>query len=360
MLRLSVNRLKFLVGLNTGYVTGGKPDKRYVEFYRRRSSLELYCAIVGNVVIPGGHGSNTSTPTISGAPEWAEVAAVIAARGSLPGIQLATAWAGYRGSRSFRSATAQETIEGSREIVRGLGPAGIASAFLALDEAADLAVGAGFRHLQVHAAHGYLFSLLVDNRINEQAPEVLERLAGWAMRLSAAGVETSIRVSLQTGDSDFDADGTDYFHAQLADLPFDFVDVSSGFYNIDKQLIYPGRPDVLRTRRAETIAIAERFPGRRFIISGRALVEPEQDLPPNLHIGLCRDLLANPDFLTDPSKGCVNSGKCHYFSRGADHITCPQWGKRRGAERATLENVKGPSSPPHCVLSPKDNVRFPD
>jgi 2,4-dienoyl-CoA reductase-like NADH-dependent reductase (Old Yellow Enzyme family) len=322
---LSSNRLKFFVGLNTGYVTRGKPDERYVDFYRRRSSPALHCAIIGNVVIPGGYGSNASTPTISRSPEWAKVAGEIERRGSLPGIQLATTWEGYIGSRSFRSPTAHETIERSRQLVRQLGPKRIASTLGALDDAADIAVDAGFRHLQVHAAHGYLFNLLVDDRLNENAPEVRERLADWALRHIAAGIETSIRISLRSGDDNFDANDRDRFLGQIAGLPFDFIDVSSGFYNIDKQLIYPGRPDVLRARRAETIALAGSFPDRRFILSGRALVEPQQDLPPNLHIGICRDLIANPDYLTDTSRGCINSGKCHYFSRGADHVTCPQW-----------------------------------
>ena len=325
---MSANRLKFLVGLNTGYVTDGKPDERFVEFYRRRSSSALHCAIVGNVVIPGGHPCNESTPTISRAPEWAAVAAKIAGRGSLPGIQLATAWEGYVGSRSFRSPTPSETIRLSREVVSGLAPAGIAATLRALDEAAELAVEAGFRHLQVHAAHGYLFSLLIDDRINERAPEVLERLTKWALRYSACHIETSIRISLRTGDSHFDAYRRDRFHAQIANLPFHFVDVSSGFYSIDKRLIYPGRPDILGARRAETIALADCFPKQHFIFSGRALQKPEYDLPPNLHIGLCRDLIANPDYLTDTGKGCANSGKCHYFSRGADHITCSQWAEQ--------------------------------
>ena len=47
--------------------------KGLIEFYRRRSSAALHCAIVGNVVIPGGHGSNGNAPTISRAPEWAEL-----------------------------------------------------------------------------------------------------------------------------------------------------------------------------------------------------------------------------------------------------------------------------------------------
>jgi 2,4-dienoyl-CoA reductase-like NADH-dependent reductase (Old Yellow Enzyme family) len=147
-------------------------------------------------------------------------------------------------------------------------------------------VDAGFRHLQVHAAHGYLFNLLVDDRLNENASEVRERLANWALRHTAAGIETSLRISLRSGDVKFYANGRELFHEQIAGLPFDFIDVSSGFHNIDKQLIYPGRPDVLRARRAETIALANRFPERRFILSGRALAESQQDLPPNLHIGI--------------------------------------------------------------------------
>jgi NADPH2 dehydrogenase len=324
---LSDDRLIFFVGLNTGYTTQGRPDERCVDFYRRRSSSALHCAVVGNVVIPGGHPTNTSTPTISDAPEWKQVASAIAERGSLPGIQLSTAWEGYAGSRSFRSAAAaaRETITQSQELVRDLGRAGITSALRALGEASNLAVAAGFRHLQVHAAHGYLFSLLVDHRLNEHASEVLDWLTDWIVRHSTAGIETSIRISLRTGDTDFDAVGRDRFHEQIAALPFDFVDLSSGFYNIDKRLIYPGRPDVLRARRAETISLANRLPGRRFIMSGRAMLDREHALPLNLHIGLCRDLIANPDFLADTSKGCVNSGKCHYFSRGADHVTCQQW-----------------------------------
>ena len=322
------DRLKFFVGVNTGYLTDGKLDERFVEFYRRRSSPALYCAIVGNVVIPGGYGSNANTPTISRAPEWAEVAGEIAGRGSLPGVQLTSAWRGYVGSRNFRSPVAREMIARLRELVRRLGREGVASALAALEEAAHVAVEAGFRHLQVHAAHGYLFSLLIDQRLNDNAPEVLERLSDWVMRLSAAYVETSIRISLRTGDPEFDTQGRDLFHAQIAGLPFDFVDVSSGFYDIDKRLIYPARPEILRARRGETIVLARAFPSRRFIMSGRALLEPDHDLPPNLHVGLCRDLIANPDYLTDSTRGCANSGKCHYYSRRVGHLTCAQWEKQ--------------------------------
>jgi NADPH2 dehydrogenase len=190
-----------------------------------------------------------------------------------------------------------------------------------------MALDAGFRHVQLHAAHGYLFSLLIDDRIHEGAEDVLGLLVEWFQKTRSAGVETSIRISLKTGDCRFDATGSERFQDRIAAIPVNYVDVSSGFYNIDKQLIYPARPDTLRARRNETLALAGRHPERQFILSGRAVHKGEDNLPANIHLGVCRDLIANPDFFANTTKGCVNSGKCHYFSRGAAHITCPQWHK---------------------------------
>ena len=319
------SRLKFFVGLNTGYVTDGKPDNRLIDFYKSRSSPELYCAIVGNVVIPGGHGTTTNTPKISRVTEWTQLSVEIENSGSIPGIQLTTTWEGFAGPKSFRSPNSHEVIKRSRELVHNLGHTGIVSVLSAFNEGTDLAVSAGFRHIQIHAAHGYLFSLLVDDRFNDEAPMVRDRLADWARKYAIAGIETSIRISLRTGDVDFDAVGRNQFYENIACMPIDFIDVSSGFYSIDKRLIYPGRPDVLRERRNETVALAKLFPRKRFIFSGRAMLEPEHDLAPNIHIGLCRDLIANPNYLRDTKTACVNSGKCHYFSRGEDHLSCSQW-----------------------------------
>src|SRR3990167_4945555 len=122
------DRLVFLLGVNTGFVTRGEPDARYINFYRQRSSAHLHCAIIGNVVVPDGHGSNRSTPTIGAGPVWAEIATAIRQRGSLPGIQLATAWEGYQGERSFLSADGEQVIPRAQELVRSLGQSGIRKA----------------------------------------------------------------------------------------------------------------------------------------------------------------------------------------------------------------------------------------
>jgi hypothetical protein len=84
------------------------------------------------------------------------------------------------------------------------------------------------------------------------------------------------------GDARFDAFGRERFQDRIAAMPVNYVDVSSGFYNIDKHLIYPARPDTLLARRSESLGLADRHPDGQFILSGRALHESEESLPANV------------------------------------------------------------------------------
>ncbi|NDW32952.1 hypothetical protein [Salipiger sp. PrR007] len=321
------NKLTFFVGVNTGYVTDGLPDDRYVEFYRRRSSPRLHCAIIGNVVIPEGHGSNSSTPMLTQDQIWGRIAAEIADQGTVPGIQLATTWRDYQGMRSFVGQDHEAVISSSRDIVRSIGRRGALKVISAFGEGANLAIDHGFRHIQVHGAHGYLLSLLIDQRINPHADEVLKELSEAASNWISKGVDVSIRVSLRTGAENFDLDGADEFNDNIASTPFNYVDLSSGFYNIDKRLIYPSRPDIVASRLSETLAVASRHPRKNFIYSGKAVSNVAHLVADNVHLGICRDIIANPDFLNDGAEnwGCKNKSKCHYFSRGMQSLTCALW-----------------------------------
>ena len=314
----------YFLGVNTGFVSDGEPDARYIDFYRQRSSARLYCAIVGNVVVPNGHGSNRSTAFLGPNPVWSELAFAIRAKGALPGIQLATAWDGYEGSRNFLSADGDQVIPRAKDLVRDFGIARIEGVLSSFNSAANLAVDHGFAHIQFHAAHGYLLSLLIDERICSQAERVREGLARISEGMRDQGLETSLRISMRTGNIDFDRNGPEQLQDTLADLPFDLIDLSSGFYNINKRLIYPSLEDVVTARLAESIEIARRNPARQFIVSGQ-ISQQVSKLPENAQIGICRDLIANPRFLFEIGNGCRNHGKCHYFSRGAEHVTCPQW-----------------------------------
>lgn len=321
------NRRVFFVGVNTGYITEGLPDDRYVEFYRRRASPSLYCSIIGNVVIPGGYGSNSSTPMLTKDKIWGKIAAEINGQGTLPGIQLATTWPNYRGMRSFVGTDHQAVISASRDIANSIGRSGALEVVAAFSKGADIAIDHGFRHLQVHGAHGYLLSLLIDQRINRYADEVLEKLSETASDWITKGVEVSLRVSLRTGAKDFDVNGGDEFIERVVSTPFTYIDLSSGFYNIDKRLIYPSRPDSLEDRLIETSSVAMRHRYKNFIYSGKAMSNISRIMAHNVHIGICRDLIANPDFLDGwiEGSGCKNRSKCHYFSRGLQSLTCALW-----------------------------------
>ncbi|WP_369412082.1 hypothetical protein [Hephaestia mangrovi] len=262
------------------------------------------------------------------------MAAAITEGGSIAGIQLATSWPGYVGTRKFVGNDPGSVIEDARALVEQLGPDGSAAIINAFHEASDVAIGHGYRHVQLHGAHGYLLSLLIDSRINSRSEETLDRLSLLAERLATARVETSLRISLLTGYAAFDAAGAKRFQDSVAALPFDFIDLSSGFYNIDKRLIYPSRPDVIALRHSMSINVARRHPDRKFILSGRAVNAASEALPDNLHLGLCRDLIANPLFLAQPEQGCENRSKCHYFSRREGSLRCARWGD--GGNASTL------------------------
>jgi 2,4-dienoyl-CoA reductase-like NADH-dependent reductase (Old Yellow Enzyme family) len=322
---LSAPRKYFFVGLNTGFLSDRVPDERCFDFYAARSGHGLHCAIVGNVTIPGGVGTNASTAEISDHPAWLKLADRIAAKGALAGIQLATVWPSYTGMKKFVSRASADKISWCRDLVRSIAISDVERLFCAVQAGSELAMRAGFAHIQLHAAHGYLIGLLIDRRINPQADMVVGAIADWAARWAARGVETSIRVSLLTGDAAFDANGRDAFLDEIASLPVAYVDLSSGFYEIDKRLVYPSLPSIVRQRREQTVTVANRHKHGQFIFSGKSLSAIEADLPANLHIGVCRDLIANPDYLRDRNDGCITAMKCHYHSRGQTSLTCARW-----------------------------------
>ena len=91
----------FFVALNTGYFQSGTPSEQCIEFYTKRSSKKLYCAIVGNVVIGNGIGVNSHCGKLSSNNRWNDLAIAINTNSTIAGIQLATAWEGYIGQKLF-------------------------------------------------------------------------------------------------------------------------------------------------------------------------------------------------------------------------------------------------------------------
>lgn len=318
------NKRTFFLGVNTGFVCDGVPDEQFLEFYRSRSSPDLHCAIIGNVVVPGGFGTNAQTPVLSESFRWAGVADAIARAGSVPGIQLATTWPDYLGQRRFVFDEPNRTIEAARQLIASMTRSDIIDIIDKFKNAAQMAVDHGYGHVQIHAAHGYLPNLLLDHGINSHSGYAQEGMAKLADSLRSQKIETSLRWSMRTGDPEFDRRGILDGAEDIVPLQFEFVDLSSGYYNIDKRLIYPSTDFFVSQRLKDSLLFAKTFPDQKFIVSGK-IANFLGDLPENVDLGVCRDLIANPQFLKNWTNGCRNRGKCHYYSRGSDRLTCPTW-----------------------------------
>lgn len=321
---LNTDRRIFFLAVNTGYTKNGIPDNRFLEFYAERSGNGLHCAIVGNVAIPNGHGTNVNTPKIERLTIWKEIAEAISDKGALPGIQLSTTWLGYNGNKGFISKTPEEEISNYKRIASSFEQAHIRAQYRSLEDATKTAIDCGFKHIQLHAAHGYFFNLLLDSRFSKHHQLASELTQHWLGNTIPDGIETSIRISTLTGAHQFDSIESSFIE-DLTSIPFDYHDISEGFYNIDKKLIYPSLDEILAARIERTKTIALRNPNNSFIASGKSFALTKIELPKNVHIGTCRDLIANPNFLQDQHNGCKNKMKCHYYSRGKSTITCGRW-----------------------------------
>lgn len=319
------DRRYFFLAVNTGFATDGEPDTRCRQFYHARSGNGLHCAIVGNVVIPRGVATNDVCAEISESNAWRELAATISNKGALPGIQLSSTWQGYRGSKRFVPRAGESPLNEYRTFGASISVQQVVNAFDSLHRGTELALKAGFRHVQLHAAHGYLFNILVDRRLSPHADFAHKLICSWAEGLASENIETSIRFSMWTGDPILDKDHSSELSDEIAVLPVNYVDVSAGFYNISKRLIYPVTPTQLKERAAATLSIAGRHPLQNFVMSGKSVGAWDTSLPPNVHIGICRDLIANPNYLADRTDGCATCMKCHYFSRAEEHLTCGKW-----------------------------------
>jgi len=311
----------FFLPVNTGFVINGLPDQRCIEFYSERSGNGIDCSIVGNVVISDGYGANNVCSTISNDKVWETLSTAISSNGTKPGIQLSSTWDGYSGNKKFVASRNENPIKDYKKSVSNIKLPAIENILFNLRNSIELSINAGFKHIQVHAAHGYLFSLLIDPSFSVYSNFFLNELKKIATDLKFKGIESSIRFSLLTGSQKLDEDRESLIN-QIMETGFDFFDVSFGFYNINKNLIYPETSSALKSRRLKTIELANKYSDKKIIISGKMNKTQCYNLPSNIHLGICRDLIANPKALSEPKNGCRNCGDCHYYSKGKQSLKC--------------------------------------
>ena len=319
---MQIQKKNFFLAVNTGMTDGDNLiNQKFIEFYEARASEKMYCAIVGNVVIPNGFGTNGGSPNLTNDKIWKELASRIENKGSIPGIQLASTWMGYKGQYNFISKL--DNVSLYKGYTSEFNENFILEQFQNLKQGTELAIEHGFRHIQLHAAHGYLFNLLIEPFFTIEHELVLSCLNVWLALLKKHEIESSIRISLITGDSSLDE--VLNIKSLMKFIRPDFYDLSEGFYNINKRLIYPYSRNI-EDRIERQISISNEFKEQEFISSGLSYGHIRHaEIPNNLHIGICRDLIASPNFLFSEEVKCNSCSKCHYYSRGKQELECPQW-----------------------------------
>jgi 2,4-dienoyl-CoA reductase-like NADH-dependent reductase (Old Yellow Enzyme family) len=183
----------------------------------------------------------------------ARIARFVHSQGAAAGIQLAHAGRKascdlpWRGGAGLTPAVGGWPVVGpsavpfdeGSPVPAALDEAGIDGVVAAFEAAARRAVAAGFRVVEVHAAHGYLlheFLSPLSNRRTDTYGGSLEnrmrlplRVAGAVRRLVPAELPVFVRISATDwADGGWDADQSVAFAGRLKELGIDLIDVSSG------------------------------------------------------------------------------------------------------------------------------------
>jgi 2,4-dienoyl-CoA reductase-like NADH-dependent reductase (Old Yellow Enzyme family) len=323
----------YLAPINPGFASDGVPDKRLLRFHSARSGNGIAISYVGNVAVASDGVSNSATPIVNprSLPMLQRIADTIKANGSRAGIQLAHSPAWLSPSRKWRARNTHDELLRLGAELQQAPAAWLDGALRAFVTSSALAYSAGFDVIQLHAAHGYLLSLLLCPETNRRTdsfgtptdwfPPFLEEVSQ-----AARGSLLSLRVSLSAqgrpGSSAAD------LNTLLVRSPVAILDVSSGFYTVDRRPIYPPKqpvPPLLlpSIRLATNMSCHVAFSG--------AIELPTRiptDVPANLMIGLGRPLIADPRIVErsgrepPPLEPCRRTNRCHYFTRGMATFSC--------------------------------------
>ena len=324
----------FFAPINPGYSKNGIIDDRFLDFYKVHSGNGIGICYIGNVSLRNEWKSNQYTSVFETTSEysWRQLSAIIHNNGSLPGIQLAWNPPNNSLQKEFVAQDKNAQIERFKAIYDSFKDYEyVSNQFIAsIERASDY----GFSVVQLHAAHGYALSLLLsssvsrcDNPQNTKGAEIIRRIMN---RIKRKNTLIDIRLSLYEGIQDRLSE----FHYKselinmLLNLGFDIISISSGFYNIDKTMVYPHK-NGLSPILPEAEFFARQFGNAVFNVSGNLeyAFMNRKKLPGNLTVSLGRQLLADPEAVTKIQKQlydeihlCSECNACHYYSFNFDGI----------------------------------------
>lgn len=322
-----------LAPINTGLYVEGESTLANQEFFQKRARSGVDICMVGNIAVSEKNVPNHSTGIMSSSKKWSELASAIRRSGSKPGIQLSATLPGYRGQTAFTCANQDKELCYYQTLFSKMTQRGWEDLVMRFVDAVDLAFKHGFDHVQIHAAHGYAFSLVLDPVINPGSigigpmSDLLHYLYKEFSNCS------SLRISWCTGlgyDGQRQARILNFWRPFAPNVE---LDLSNGYYNLDKRLIYPPHKLGEAPYLQNAVTLAQTYPFATFTVAGN-IWNPyvlADYCPPNINLAIARALIADPNHVQTMKKAamlCDDCGDCHFFSTGRKSVTCPKWDNR--------------------------------
>ncbi|MBT8226974.1 MAG: hypothetical protein HKP61_13275 [Dactylosporangium sp.] len=317
------------------------------EFYRQYAMARVGLIYLGGVAVSPEGRANVHSLTMHDPIHRRvieQIAETVAAGGSTLAVQLM-----HAGRQTSSSEIGCPILAASAEACHVIGEvpaeatrADIRRIVTRFGEAARLAVKAGAAAIEIHAAHGYLVSGFLSQRLNRRSDcyggsvhgrfRILREIVSEVRNAGAecVGIRVNVSESGRPG-------GTELPELLEGLLPLvaslDYTSVTAGIYTRSQDWIIPARKLGRALWRHQAAALRHGL-GLPIMVAGnidsvelanQVVQEESADL-----VLMVRALLADPNLITkwvdgrsDCVQPCTELFYCKYHSRGAPHVYCP-------------------------------------
>lgn len=334
----------FLAPINTGFADGGVPTEKLIKFHSDRSGKGIGICYVGNVAIDSAYTTNKNTLYFGNdLKNWDRLIKIIKDNNSIAAVQIACRYSNIKplvnmelsieGQKKYIELTQKEIMQLKKEELIDIENKYIKSA--------QLAYSLGFDIIQIHAAHGYFLSQILEEKLNLRNDcygtnklLLIENIVKKIRKL-IPNIVLDIRISFNTGfqKSEKDFNYKNQLIKRIATLDVDIISISNGFYNIDKKLIYPPKEKGHCPYLNQGIEIAKKHPNKIWNIAGNIWdlnLLSTVNIPDNVSFSIARGLIADPYIVQKAINGdndnlCLRCDACHYYSLGNPELSCKNW-----------------------------------
>lgn len=342
------NKINF-APINTGFAVNGVYTTQVFSFYQKRSGKNIHKVCIGNVAPSLEYATNKNTATFinENHANLSKLLHIIEDCGSIPSIQIGFRHSPIPPQKNWDNN--KKAIKLYSNYISSLTQKNIQEYFSLITKNVNIAHKLGYKSIQIHAAHGYLLSLLMCSQINKrQDCFSYANIAGIEIlfdMLSQYVNKVDIRINLLDGveESALELEKKKCIIDYLYKHPMiSTISLSNGIYDINKALIYPTESEA-KSYLTNACKITNGYEQKKFEIAGRcellARSNHEQLLQTTFQLAIGRGLIANPRLAENILLGttCTQCGQCHYFSNGKEYLTCPI--DERNSNTKEIENT---------------------